>query len=118
MTGDEVLRHAQLAPHTAHLVLEEPLQRLAELQVHLLGQSAYIVMALDDLTSNVQTLNAVRIDGALSQPADSPLQASSRRGGLDDGLGLFIEHLHEVAANDFALLFGLGNACQISKEFL
>ena len=40
MALDEPFGHLQLVTYAAHLVLEQPLQRLAELQVHLLGQSA------------------------------------------------------------------------------
>ena len=107
MACNEMLRHSELTTYAAHLVLEQPLQRFAELQVHLLGQSADVVMALDDLTRNVQRLNAVRIDGALGKPA-----------GIGDFLGLGIENLDEVAADNLSFLLGLGDTSQIGKELL
>lgn len=47
MTGDEAFWHSEFAAHGAHFVFEEQAQRFAEFQVHLLGQSAYVVVALD-----------------------------------------------------------------------
>ena len=107
MAGDEMLRHAHLTAHAAHLVLKQPLQGLAELQVHLLGQSAHVVVALDYLARNVERLDAIGIDGALGQPL-----------GVGNLLGLGIEHFHEVAAYDFAFLFGVGDTGQVGKELL
>ncbi len=107
MTGDEVLGHTQLAAHTAHLVLEEPLQGLAELQVHLLGQSADVVVALDDFAGDVKRLDAVRIDGALCQPT-----------GIGNLLGLGIKDLHEVAADNLTLLFRVGDSGEVAEELL
>ena len=83
-----MLRHTELTTHTTHLVFEQPLQRLAELQAHLLRQSAHVVVALDDLARDVQRLDTVRVDGTLRQPL-----------GIGDLLRLGIEHLHEVAAD-------------------
>lgn len=105
MTGDKMLRHAHLTAHAAHFVLEEPLQRLAKLEVHLFGQSAHVVVALDDLTRNVQRLDAVRVNGALGKPL--------RIGNL---LGLGIKDFHEVATDNLTLLLGVGDTCQIGKE--
>ena len=107
MTGDEMLGHTQLAAHTAHLVLEQPLQRLAELQMHLLGQSTHIVVALDDLAGNIETLDTVGIDGSLSQPL-----------GAFYLLGLGIEDLDEITAYNLALLLGIGHAGKDGKELV
>ena len=107
MARDEVLGHTHRAAHAAHLVLEEPLQRLAELEVHLLGQAADVVVALDDLARDVETLDAVGIDRALSEPLRTRLL-----------LGLGIEDLDEVAADDLALLLGVGDASEVGEELL
>ena len=107
MAGDEMLGHAQLASHAAHLVLEEPFQRLTQLQVHLLGQSAHIVVALDYLTGDVEALYTVGIDGALCKPFGSLYL-----------LGFGIEHLYEVAAYDFAFLLRIGHSGQVGEELL
>ena len=107
MARDEVLGHTHRAAHAAHLVLEEPLQRLAELEVHLLGQAADVVVALDDLARDVETLDAVGIDRALGEPLRTRLL-----------LGLGIEDLDEVAADDLALLLGVGDASEVGEELL
>ena len=107
MTGDEVFGHAELATDTTNLVLEEPLQRLAELQVHLLRQSADIVMALDDLTRDVERLDAVGVDGTLCQPT-----------GIGNLLGLSIKHFDKVATDNLTLLLRIGDSGQIGEELL
>ena len=107
MALDKPFRHLQLVAHTAHLVLEEPLQGLAKLQVHLLGQSAHVVMALDDHARNAETLNAVWIDSALSQPL-----------GIGNLLGLGVEHLHEITANNLAFLLWVAHALQVLEELV
>ena len=102
-----MLGHTQLTPHTAHFVLKQPLQRLTKLQMHLLGQTANIMMAFDDLTSNVQRLNSVGIDSALSKPF-----------GIGNLLGFGIEHFHEITTDNLTFLFWIGDTCQVGKEFL
>jgi hypothetical protein len=39
--------HANLATYGAHFIFEEQAQRLAELEVHLFGKAANVVVALD-----------------------------------------------------------------------
>ena len=107
MAGNQVLGHAHRTPYAAHLVLEQPFQRLAELQVHLLGQTAHVVVALDNLARDVQRLDTVGVDSALRQPF--------RVGNL---LRLGVKDLHEVATDNLALLLRLANACQIAEETL
>ena len=105
VTGNQVFGHAQLATYTTHLVLKQPLQGLTQLQMHLLRQTAYIMMALDHLAGDVQRLDTVGIDRALSQPF-----------GIGNLLGLGIEYLDEVATDDLSLLLWIGHASQIGKE--
>ena len=107
VTRDEVFGHLQLTAYATHFVLEQPLQGFAELEVHLLGQTAHVVVALDDLARDVERLDAVGIDGALSEPF-----------GVGNLLGLGIEHFDEVATDDLTFLFGFGNACEVGKELL
>ena len=64
-------------------------------------------MALDDLTSNIQTLDTVGIDSSLCQPLGSGLL-----------LSLGIEYLHKVAAYNLALLLRIGHTSQVGKELL
>ena len=107
MTRNEMFGHTELTAHTAYLVLEQPLQRFAELQVHLLGKSADIMVALDDLARDVERLDAVGIDGALSQPL-----------GIGNLLSLGIEDLHEVASYNLTLLLRVGDSSEVSEELL
>ena len=99
--------HSQFASYAAYFVLEQPLQRLAQTEVHLLGQTAHVVMALDGLARNVQALDAVGINGALCQPA-----------GIGNFVRLGIEDFDEIAADDFTLLLRLGHSLQILEELL
>ena len=107
MTGDKVLGHTQLSPYPTHFVLEEPLQWFTELEVHLLRQSAYIVMTLDDLACDIQTLYSIGIDGALCQPL-----------GTFNLLGFGIEDLYKITADNLSLLLRIGHSCQIGKKLL
>ena len=107
VTLNQAVGHFKLTAHTAHLVLKEPLQRLAQLQVHFFRQTAHIVVALDHLAGDVQALDAVGIYGALRQPFS-----------VGNLLRLGVEHLHKVAANDFTLLFRIGHTLKVGKEFL
>ena len=45
MAADEVLGQAELPPDLPHLVLEELAQRLDELERHVLGKAAHVVVA-------------------------------------------------------------------------
>ena len=65
VTLNQMLGHLQLVAHTAHLVLEQPPQRFAQLQLHILWQTAYIVVALDGHSGYAQALYAVWVDGSL-----------------------------------------------------
>ena len=89
MASNQVLWHTHRATYSAHLILEQPLQWLAQLEVHLLRESTDIVMALNHLTRDVQALDAVRIDGTLGKPLGTCLL-----------LSLSIENLHEVATDN------------------
>ena len=57
-------------------------------------------MALDDLAGDVETLDAVGIDGALCQPAAFTI----RRFAVDDFPCFLVEDFYEVPSDDFAFL--------------
>ena len=90
---------AELAAERAHLVLEQRAQRLDELELHALGQPADVVVRLDDLraVAGRGALDHVRVERALRQELD--------RAEL---LRLLLEHRDELAADDLALLLGVG----------
>ena len=96
------------APERAHLVLEQLAQRLDELEVHLLGQAADVVVALDGRRRPLErdALDHVRVQRALREE----LARSSIC------LGLFLEDLDELAADDLALLLGVGDARERVEE--
>ena len=77
------LRHPELLAGGAHLVLEELAQRLDELEVHLLGQAAHVVVALDDRARPLErdALDDVRVERALHEPLArrAPSAASSSK---------------------------------------
>ena len=102
-----MLRHSELATYTANLILEEPLQRLTELQMHFLWQSANVVMALYHLTGNIQALDAVGVYRTLCKPFCSL-----------NFLCFGIKDLNEVASDNLSLLLRICYTCQVGKEFL
>ncbi len=101
----QVLRHAELTSYGAYLVLEEQTQGLAELEVHLFRQAAYVVVALDGGAGYGKALNAVRVYGALAEPFH-----------IGEFVGFFIEHFDKSATYDFAFLFGVGHSGKFTEE--
>ena len=107
MTADELALDAQGTAHTAHLVLEEGTQRLHNLQVHLLGQAAHVMVRLDLAARSVDAhaLDDIGIDGALGQPTRA-----------FDLLCLGIKHIDKRRTNGFSLGFGVSDALQLFEE--
>ena len=102
----QMLGHAQLPSDGAYFVLEERAQRFAQLQVHFLGQSADVVVALDGGAGDAQRLYAVGVYCALRQPFD-----------ILDFAGFLIEDVDEALADDFALGLRVGDSGQFVEEF-
>ena len=116
LTGDDLLRHAQLAADGAHLVLEQLAQRLDELEVEVLGQAAHVVVALDvGGALSPAGLDDVGIQGPLDQEADL---AALSTDGLDDPALGGLEGADELPADDLALGLRLGDAGQGAQEAL
>ena len=91
------LRQAQGPADHADFVFIEKLDRLDQLQLHILGKASHVVMGFD----TVLGLQDIRIDGALAQEADSGQFGS-----------LFIKNFNELTADNLSLLLGFLNACQ------
>ena len=73
MPMHHVPRQAQFHPQFAHFILEQFAQRLEEFELHVLGQTAHIVVRLDDVCFArlaAGRLDDVGIDRALRQPFD------------------------------------------------
>ncbi len=104
---DDALRQPQLLPHRPDLVLEEQTQRLDELEAHLLGQAADVVVALDLGRLPGAALDHVAVERALHEEA--------RVGEL---ARLLLEAADELLTDDLALLLGLGDTDQPVEEAL
>ena len=65
------------------------------------------MVALDDRTRDAERLDDVGIDGALTEPLD-----------VLELVRLLIEDLDEAAADDLALLLGVGDALQGAEELV
>ena len=110
VAADEGVAQAQFAAQSADLVLEQFAQGLDQFQLHIVGQAADIVVALDDVglaAGRGDALDHVGIEGALGQEF----------GALDLG-GLAVEHLDEQAADGLALGLRVRNPGQFAQEFL
>ena len=106
---EEVGADAEGTADAAHLILEEEAQGLDDAEVHLLGESADVVVRLDGGGGSVDryALDDVGIDCALREPARSL-----------DLLCLLVEDLDEVAAYDLTLALGIGDAGEVGIETL
>ena len=65
------------------------------------------MVALDDRPRDAERLNDVGVDGALTEPLD-----------VLELVRLLIEDLDEAAADDLALLLGVGDALQGAEELV
>ena len=63
------------------------------------------MVAFDDLSRDVEALDAVGVDSALAEPLR-----------VSDFLCLGVEHLDEIASDDFPLLFGVGHSVEVGEE--
>src|SRR5207247_9793808 len=79
-------RKAQQFAHAANLVLEELAERLDQLELHLRGQPADVVMSLDGRRRPFerQGLDDVRVERSLSQPGNVA-RSEERRVGEEAG---------------------------------
>ncbi|ENO87654.1 cytosine deaminase [Thauera linaloolentis 47Lol = DSM 12138] len=103
-----VVRQAEGHAQFAHFVLEQVAQRLQQLQAQGFGQAADVVVALDGvrlLVLGAAGLDHVGVDGALRQPLC-----------VRELPGFGLEDLDELAADDLALLFRIGDALQVAHE--
>ncbi len=91
-----------------HLVLEQALERLDQLEPHLLRQPAHVVMALDHrrrIAADGHRLDHVRVKRALREE----LRLAGAPGGR-------LEHLDERPADDLPLPLRVGHALEPPQE--
>ncbi len=100
---------AHVHADSPHLILEQLAQRFHKLKLHPIGQSAHVMVRLDDVRLTElarRRLNDVRIDGPLRQPSH-----------IRDGMRLLIEDVDERISDDLAFRLGLILAAQLVEEF-
>ncbi len=110
LAPDDPLRQAELRRDGADLVLEQHPQRLDELEVQVLGQTADVVVGLDRRRPGAPVparLDHVRIERSLDEEAD-----------VRQFLRLLLEHADELLADDLALALGLVHAGEPLQEAL
>ena len=110
-----MLWHTHRTTDATHFILEQPFQRLAERKMHLFWESTHIVMALDNLSCDIERLDTVRIDSTLSKPLDLTFSILAF---CNDALCLGIEHLYEVATYNLSFLLWLAHSCKVTKELV
>ena len=106
LTADQILGQTQLTASLTHFVLKQVAQRLHQLlEVHGVGQTADVVVALDNSGLTAQTaLNNIRVNGTLCQKIH-----------LADLLCLLFKYADELFTNDLTLAFRLSDASQLCK---
>ena len=110
------LGHAELEADLAHLVLEQHPQRLDQLELQVVRQAADVVVALDVRRAGAAAgLDHVGVERALHEELDRvPLGV----GGADDVARRLLEDADELAADDLALLLGVGDPVERGEELL
>src|SRR5215469_9387486 len=90
-----LIRHPQITANAPHLILEKIAQRLDQLQLHILGQAANIVVTLDSVrrTMNTARLDNIGIERSLHQPTNLITRTLL---GFDNPRSLIIEHRDEL----------------------
>ena len=100
LAPDDLVGQAELGAEPADLVLEQAAQRLDQLQRHVLGQPADVVVALDHRRRAVAAaaLDDVGVQRALHEEL-----------GVGQTAGVLLEDAHEQLADDLALQLRLGD---------
>ena len=107
---DHLVRQAEGDAQFADFILEQFTQGLKKLEVQGFGQAANVMVALDGVRLAglaAGRFDHVGVDRALRQPF-----------GVGALLGFGLEDFDELAADDLALLLGVGNALQVPHELL
>ena len=106
LAGYQVLGQTQLPAQLPDLVLEQQAQGLDDLlEVHVVGQAAHVVVALDDGGVAGARLDHVGVDGALGQEVHGA-----------DLLGLLLKDPDELLADDLPLALRLRDPGQLAQE--
>ena len=116
LAPDDALGHAELEADLAHLVLEQRPQRLDQLELQVVRQPADVVVALDVRRAGAAAgLDHVGVERALHEELD---RVAVGVGGPDDVARRLLEDADELAADDLALLLGVGDPGERGEELL
>ena len=106
LAPDEPLRHPQLGPDRADLILEKRTQRFNQLKLHVVGQATDVVVRLDRRCTSTSTrFDHVGVERAL----DEKLRSLELR-------RLFLKDANELGADDLALRLRVANTGQLAEE--
>src|SRR5581483_5647731 len=111
-----LFRHTEIASDAADLVLEKVFQRLNELQVHLFGEPADIVMRLDGLrwAADRARFDHVGVESPLHQEfgfgCSMSIGSFSLMMAANELFRFIVEDRDELVADDLAFLFWIGDA--------
>ncbi len=105
LAPDDILGQSQLLAHRPDLVLEQIPQRLDELEAHVVGETAHVVMGLDRGCTRRPRLDHIGVESPLHQETGVP----------DPGGGL-LEDPDEGLSDDLALAFRLFDSRQQLQE--
>ena len=106
---DDLVRQAEERAQLADLVLEELAQRLDQLEAHVRGQAAHVVVGLDRgrRTLERHRLDDVRVERPLGQPRD-----------VTELAGFVLEHRDELGPDRLPLDLGIRDTFQLIDESL
>ena len=110
MAAQDARFDVQGTPHATHLVFEEQPQGLDHFELHEVGQTAHVVVALDGgrrSSCGTHRLDDVGVNGPLPQPPRA-LHLVRR----------LVEHLDEHATNGLALGLGIGLSSKRREELI
>src|SRR6185436_727522 len=105
---DDFFGEAELEAELAHFVFEKAYERLDQFELHVLGQAAHVVMALDHrswIAGDGNGFNDVGIERTLRE----------KFGGAG-AFGRGLKNFDESFADDFAFAFGISDAFQAAEE--
>ncbi len=101
LTIDHIVGEAERLAHDAHFVLKEQFDRLDEVELQILGETAHVVVRLDA----VLALQNVGIDGALREESDVLYLPC-----------FFFKHANEFRADDLPLGLGVLDSRELVEE--
>ena len=114
LAPDDLGRQAELLADPADLVLEQRAQRLDQLELQVVGQAADVVVALD--VRGARCRRRTRRRPGRACPAPGTRRLTVRPASATTSRGRLLEDPDELAADDLALLLGVGDPGQRGQE--